>query len=287
LFGLTGFDPSNLNSLRAQRAFGFATRQRNQSLTQLSTGLRINRAADNPAGLIASEQLSQTLAALDAESSANQRASDIASTADGALGQVSDLLGQAKALTTANANTGGLSADERAANQMELDSIVSTVNRLSSSTTFNGQKLLDGNATISASGKSIKIDSAAASNLGKTDVSGTTYSLADLATGGSLSTAGGTSDTAGAVLDKAINDVATRRATIGSFDKYTLQTRTNSIAVSREQLTSAVSMIRDTDYTLAATQQSRAKLLQQSSLATLMQSLGGNRRRTSSFSIWA
>jgi flagellin-like hook-associated protein FlgL len=70
-------------------------------------------------------------------------------------------------------------------------------------------------------------------------------------------TAGGTSDTAGAVLDKAINDVATRRATIGAFDKYTLQTRANSIAVSREQLTSAVSMIRDTDYALAATQQSR------------------------------
>jgi flagellin len=254
-------------------------------MTQLSTGLRINRGADDPAGLIASTQLASTLGALDAETSANQRASDMATTADGALGQVSDLLTQAKSLVSANANTGALSPDERAANQLEIDSILDTVNRISSSTTFNGQKLLDGSTTLSASGKSFAIESTATSNLGKTTVSGTTYTLADLKTGGSLSTAGGSSETASAVIDKAVNDVATRRGSLGAYDKYMLQTRINTVATSRENLLSSLSMIRDTDYASATSQQVRAKLLQQSSLSTLMKSLG--QRRLGTFSILA
>jgi len=284
VLGLTGSIPSIVNSLRAQRAYRSATQRRNQSLTQLATGLRINRAADDPAGLIASEQLGQTLAALDAETSANQRASDQATTADGALGQVSDLLDHAKSLVTANANSAGLSQEEKSANQIESDSILSAVDRLSTSTTFGGRKLLDGSATLSASGKSLPIESSAA-DLGKTDAAGTTYTLADLKSGKSLSTAGNNATTASDVIDKAVNDVATQRATIGAFDKYTLQTRISSVAVSREQLLSAVSLIRDTDYALAAAQQSQARLLQQSSLATLVQSLG--RPRIGMLSIWA
>jgi flagellin-like hook-associated protein FlgL len=285
VFGLTGSIPSIVNSLRAQRAYRSATQRRDQSLTQLATGLRINRAADDPAGLIASEQLGQTLAALDAETSANQRASDQATTADGALGQVSDLLAHAKSLVTANANSAGLSPDEKSANQIEIDSILSAVDRISSSTTFGGRKLLDGTATLSASGQSLAIDSSAAANLGKTDAAGTTYTLADLKSGNPLSTVGGSIATAGAVVDQAINDVATQRGKLGAFDKYTLQTRISSVAVSREQLLSAVSLIRDTDYALAATQQSQARLLQESSLSTLMQTLG--RPRIGTFSMWA
>jgi flagellin-like hook-associated protein FlgL len=285
VLGLTGTITSTVNSLRALRAYRSASQRREQSLMQMATGRRINRAADDPAGLIASEQLGSTLAALDAETSANERASLQATTADGALGQVSDLLTQAKSLVSANANTGGLSPDEKSANQMELDSILSAVDRMSSSTSFGGRKLLDGSATLSASGQSLTIESSAAANLGKTDAAGTTYTLADLKTGGALSTQSGSSPTAGDVLDKAINDVATQRGKIGAFDKDTLQTRINSVAVSREQMLSALSQIRDTDYALAAAQQSQARLLQQSSLATLVQSLG--RPRIGMFSIWA
>ena len=250
MLGLTGSISSNIHSLRAQRAYQSASQRRGQLLAQLSTGLRINRASDDPAGLIAAEQLAQTLAVLDAETSANQRASDQATTADGALGQVSDLLAQAKSLVSANANSGGLSADEMSANQMEIDSILSAVNRLSTSTSFGGRKLLDGSATLSASGKSFAIESSAAANLGKTDAAGKTYTFADLKSGNSLSTLGGNAATAGAVVDQAINDVATRRASLGAFDKYTLQTRINGVAASRGQLLSAVSLIRDTDYAL-------------------------------------
>ena len=285
MLGLTGTITSTVNSLRALRAYRSASQRRDQALHQLSTGLRINRAADDPAGLIASEQLGSTLAALDAETSANERASMQANTADGALGQVSDLLTHAKSLVVANANAGGLSPDEKSANQMEIDSILSAVDRISSSTSFGGRKLLDGTAMLSASGQSLAIESSAAANLGKTDAAGTTYTLADLKSGGALSTQGGASATASDVIDKAINDVATQRGKIGAFDKDTLQTRINSVAVSREQMMSALSQIRDTDYALATAQQSQASLLQQSSLATLVQSLG--RPRIRMFSIWA
>jgi len=283
MFGLIGSIPSNINSLRAQRAYRSNSLSRAQSLAQLATGLRINRASDDPAGLIASASLGQTLAVLDAETAANQRASDQAGTADGALSQVSDLLTEAKSLVSANANTAGLSADEKSANQLEIDSILSTVDRLSTSTSFGGRKLLDGSATLSASGKSFAIESAAAANLGTTTVAGTTYTLANLKSGQALSTLGSNAATAGTVIDQAISDVATQRATLGAFDQYTLQTRINSIATSRVQLLSAVSMLRDTDYALAAMQQSRSTLLQFSSLATLTQTL--SRRRVGLFSV--
>jgi len=283
MFGLTGSITSSLNTLRAQRVYRANAESLARTYAQMATGTRINRGYDDPAGLIASQSLAQTLAALDAETAANERASNQATTADGALAQVSDLLIEAKGLVNANANTAGLSPEEKAANQLSIDSIVSTVNRLSATTRSGGQKLLDGTATLSASGKSFAIDSAAATNLGQTTVAGTAYTLADLATGKPLATTGPSAATAAEVVDQAINDVATQRAQLGSFDQNTLQTRTRSIAASRVQLLSAVSMLRDTDYALAATQRSRSTVLQYASLAALTQSLG--RRRIGTFSI--
>ena len=282
----TGGIPPIVNSMRARRAYQSASQQLNQSLTQLATGMRINRGADDPAGLIAAETLAQTLSVLDAETSANERASLQATTADGALGQVSGLLAQAKSLVSANANSAGLSAEEKAANQLEIDSILSAVDRVSAATTFGGRKLLDGSATLSASGKSFAIENSAAAHLGATEVAGTTYTLADLKSGKALSTLGDNAATAGAVVDQAINDVATRRASLGAYDKYTLQSRLNGVATAREQVLAAVSLIRDTDYAMATAQQSTAKLLQQSSLSALMQSLG-RRRRAGVMSLWA
>ena len=250
-------------------------------MTQLATGLRINRGSDDPAGLIASERLGQTLAVLDAETSANERASDQAGAADGALGQVSDLLGQAKALVSANANSAGLSADEKSANQVEIDSILSTVDRLSNTTSFGGQKLLDGNATITASGKSLPIATASTASIGKTVDGSTTYTLADLKSGGTVSTG----SLASKVIEQAIGDVSTQRAKIGAFDKNTLQTRIATIETSREQMLSAVSMIRDTDYAMEVSRAARFDLLKQSSMLMLTKS---NRKTLiSTFSVLA
>ena len=140
------------SSLNAQRALTSINRQWLQSLQRVSTGQRINRAADDPSGLIASENLRAVLADLEAESDSLQRVDHVASTADAAIGEMSDLLTEARGLAVAAANTAGVSDEERQALQMELDSVISSIDRMAQSTSFNGDRLLDGTATLTANG---------------------------------------------------------------------------------------------------------------------------------------
>jgi len=283
--GLTSSSFNTAGSLLAQRSLRMNALAFNQSLNRLGTGLRINSGADDPAGLLASESLRATLAALDAETNANVRASNIASTADGALGEVSGLLTEAKKLVNANANQAGITAEEKSANQFQIDSILSTVDRLANTTSFSGQKLLTGNATITASGKSLPIDSATSSSLGKTVDNSTHYTLADLKAGGALSGSSANLAIASKVITQAINDVSTQRAKIGAFDKHTLQTRIATIETSREHMLSAVSMIRDTNYAMEVSRNARYDLLKTSSM--LMLGKANKRTAISTFSILA
>jgi flagellin len=110
----------------------------------LSTGLRINSGADDPAGLIASEALRSEVTGLNKAISNTQRASQIITTADSALGQVSSLLNDIRGLVVEAANSGALSDQEIAANQLQIDSSLDAINRIAQTTTFQGRKLLDG-----------------------------------------------------------------------------------------------------------------------------------------------
>jgi flagellin len=252
----------NLSTLVALRTTQMNHLALNQALNRLATGRRINSASDDPAGLIASVSMDATLAVLDAESTANERAINVADTADGALGQISDMLGQAKSLVVANANDAGLSPEEKQANQLEIDSIMSSVNRIASDTNFNGQNLLDGSGFVAASGQKLSISSADTDHLGKTTIDSSNYSLSDLGSGKSLeSTNGAHSQNASRVIDQAINDVSTAQAKIGAFSKNTLQRRITQIASSRENLLQTVSIIRDADYAAESSRRIRAELL--------------------------
>jgi flagellin len=261
---------SELVTLRAAKLNRLAL---NQSLNRLATGSRINRAADNPAGLIASMTMDATLAALDAESTANQRAMNMSDTADAALGQVSDLLGEAKALVSANANSAGLSAEERHANQLEIDSILASVDRIARTTSFNGQKLLDGTATIGASGQELSVGSTMSKNLGQVTIDSAEYDLSGIGGGKSLdTTASANVEKASKVVDAAINQVATMRGRIGAFSKDSLAPRLTEVAASREHLLAMVSMIRDVDYAMEASAKLRAELLERGSMVLLTKS---------------
>lgn len=240
------------------------------SLAKLATGSRINTAADDPAGLIASQDLSSTLAQLDAEARINQRAEHQTAVADGALGQVSNLLTEAKTLALANANQAALSPEEKAANQLQLDSALSSVDRIASRTSFLGTKLLDGSATISAVGQALPVSSVATTHLGTTEVDGHTYQLSDLKSGGSLSIVGGASATTADVLEQAINDVSTLRGRLGAMQKNSIRSQLNSAAITMENTAAALSQIHDTDFAAQTAQLLRAKLLQSSLTATAM-----------------
>lgn len=115
------------------------------SITRLSTGLRINSGADDPAGLIASENFRRQISGMDAALRNNQDAMNYAKTADGALDEVSRLLRDARALAVANGNS-VVDANQKQANQNQLNNILTSINRIAQTTSFGNKKLLDGSA---------------------------------------------------------------------------------------------------------------------------------------------
>jgi len=118
------------------------------SQQRLSTGMRINTAADDPAGLIASEGYRAQITGMSTALKNNQDAINFAKTAEGALGEVNKLLNDARGLAVASANTATLSSSQVQANQDQLNSIVASITRISSNTTFGTKKLLDGTSGI-------------------------------------------------------------------------------------------------------------------------------------------
>src|SRR5688500_8054064 len=143
---------TNVSSLIAQRVLRKNNNSLNTSLERLSTGLKINTGADNPAGLIASENLRAEKAGIQQAIENAGRASNIIGTAEGGLSEVSTLLTELQNLVSQTANSGGLSQEEIQANQLQVDSILSTINRIAQSTAFQGTKLLNGNYAYTTSG---------------------------------------------------------------------------------------------------------------------------------------
>jgi len=115
------------------------------SLERLSTGLKVNRGKDDPAGLIASQNLITEQRGLSAAIGNAERADQVANIAEGGLQEVSGLLTELQGLITTTANKAGISSEEKQANQLVIDSIIQTIDRVSASTNFQGVKLLNGN----------------------------------------------------------------------------------------------------------------------------------------------
>lgn len=143
---------TNISSLVAQQAFANNTKNLNTSLQRLSTGLKINTGADDPAGLIASQALQAQQTGINAAISNANQATNVIGTAEGGLNEVSSLLNELQGLVTQSANSGALSTGEVAANQLQADSILATINRISNSTSFQGKNLLDGSLAYTLSG---------------------------------------------------------------------------------------------------------------------------------------
>jgi flagellin len=143
---------TNVQSLLAQRILGQQNKALRQSLERLSTGLQINRGSDNPAGLIASEALRSEKASISAAIGNAERADQVINIAEGGLQEINSLLIEVQSLVGQSANEAGMSEDERRANQLQIDSILQTIDRIAGTTSFQGSKLLNGTLdfTISA-----------------------------------------------------------------------------------------------------------------------------------------
>ncbi len=143
---------TNVPSLLAQRVLGNNNRSLTTTLERLSTGYRINRGKDDPAGLIASENLRAEKVAISAAIGNAERADQVISIADGGLAEISTILTEIESLVVQTANDAGLSQEEKDANQLQIDSLLNSIDRIASQTTFQGSKLLNGTFSYVTSG---------------------------------------------------------------------------------------------------------------------------------------
>jgi flagellin len=150
---------TNVSALLAQTALAKQNQALSTSLERLSTGLQINSGADNPAGLIASQNLQAQQAGITAALGNSQRADQVMSIADGGLSEINTMLLQLQSLVGQSANTSGLSSQELQANQLQVDSILQTIDRLASTTSFEGTKLLNGTYDYNITNQSNKVAS--------------------------------------------------------------------------------------------------------------------------------
>jgi len=143
---------TNIASLISRSNLNRTSNDLTTRLQRLSTGLRINRGADDPAGLIVSERLRSELRGIDQAIDNSERASSVIATTEGYLAEVADLLNSIKGLIVEAANTGGLSQDEIDANQLQIDSALESITRISNTASFAGLQLLNGSLEYVTSG---------------------------------------------------------------------------------------------------------------------------------------
>lgn len=151
---------TNITSLQAISRLNKNSGDLATRMQRLSTGLKINTGKDAPAALIASETLRSEINGIHQAIDNTSRANNVINTAEGALGEVSALLLEVQGLTNQAANSGALSRQEIEANQLQVDSILNSINRIANTTQFNGVKLLNGSLDYTTSGvASTAIDS--------------------------------------------------------------------------------------------------------------------------------
>ena len=256
----------NAAATNAQRNLGQTSKSLNQSIQRLSSGLRVNGASDDPAGLVISEQMRSKAEGMSQAIKNSNDGVNLIKTAEGALNEVHSLLGQMRTLSVHAANEGVNSADDLAADQAALAAAGDSIDRIAASTRFNGKVLLDGSYT------------AQVLQIGEESTDTTTVTIADLSAVGlgvdsgtlDVTTAGG-GTTAIDAIDLAIKTVSTERAKLGATQKYTLETTINSLSVSEENIRSSESAIRDADMSKEMVAFTRNNIMMQAGTSMLAQ----------------
>ena len=267
---------SNIASLKSQRTLNLSTDALAKVYERLSSGQRINRAADDAAGLAIADSLkADQRVALVAVRNANDGISTIA-IADSALGQIGEVLSRLSELSEQSAN-GTCSTQQRSALANEFVALASEIERIAFTTTFNGVRLLSGTSQIVLQ---VGFNSQSTSQIALNGVQGTLAALG-LATSGSSAltysiNAGTSADAQSAsrlaldAIQGAISSLAQQRGTLGATESR-LQVSINNLSVARENYASAESRIRDVDVAAEAAELTRFGILQQAGAAVLAQ----------------
>ena len=252
----------NMQAANTNRQLGITTNAQAKSTEKLSSGYRVNRAADDAAGLAISEKMRSTIRGLDRASTNASDGISVVQTAEGALNEVHSILQRMNELATQAANDTNTSTD-RSQIQLEIDQLTSEIDRIASTTQFNTMNLLDGSFTGknlqvgSLSGQKIEIN-ISAMNASSLDVSGLTVS--------SFESAGSAMQR----IQNAIDKVSTQRATLGAVQNRLEHTIAN-LDTTSENTSASESRIRDTDMAKEMVTYSKNNILAQAGQSMLAQ----------------
>ncbi len=256
---------SNTASLNGQRNIARTQASLNQSLSRLSSGLRINSAMDDAAGLGVSERMRAQVRGL---AQASRNASDglsVVQTAEGAMGEISGILIRMRELTVQSASD-TITDTEREYIDLEFKDMIAEVDRINQSTKFNGNKLLQ---DFSANGLDFQVGFESGTNF-KITVAIDKVDSTTLGFNSSAVNTKAAANTAMSVLDTAIDKLNKARAGLGSKGNR-LVAAGAAVDVMREGLAGANSRIRDTDIAAETSQMSRSQVLMQAGTSMLAQ----------------
>ncbi len=255
---------SNQSSLASQRLLSNATMGLSTSFERLASGLRINRAADDAAGLVISNVLTSQVNGLDQAVRNANDAISLVQVTDGGMDEIQGGLQRLRVLAVQSENGINTPADI-AALQSEFDALSASIQSIADNTEFSGIKLLDGSANMAVfqvganAGQSISIDLSRnyGSDAAGLDISGIVLGTDDIA------------DTLDR-LDAALLAVDTGRTDLGAWQN-TLETTVRNLSNISENVSASRSRIRDTDYAKETTELTRTQIIQQSSTTILAQ----------------
>jgi len=271
---------TNVSSLNAQRRLTNVTNNLNTTYQRLSSGLRINSAKDDAAGLQISDRLT---AHINGFNQGNRNASDgiaLAQTAEGAMDEITSMAQRMRTLAV-QAATGTLTSADRAAIQTEFSELQSEINRIASATTYAGAQILLGNSssgglvdtstgkvTIHVGSQSTGTRDGNAIEMDFTQkMDTTTLGINSITVSG---TDGTNAESAISAIDTALSSIDTARAKLGASQNRLESTIRNQSSIS-ENLSDARSRIRDTDYAEEASNLSQQSIIQQAATSMLTQ----------------
>ncbi|GAB4082723.1 flagellin [Modestobacter muralis] len=254
---------TNVAAMNAYRNLSVTDGQMSKSLEKLSSGFRINRAADDAAGLAISEGLRSQIGGLKVASRNAQDGISVVQTAEGALTETHSILQRMRDLAVQASNDGSLSDTDKAKANEEFTALKSELDDIATKTTFNGTNLLNGTYTA----KNFQVGSNAGETLslsiGNMGASGLSVNAS------AVGTASGASAAITAV-NTAIGTVSTERAKLGATQNR-LEHKINNLNATVENLSASESRIRDTDMAQEMTNFSRTQILSQAGTAMLAQ----------------
>ncbi|QHA37715.1 flagellin [Rossellomorea marisflavi] len=256
----------NIAAMNTHRQLNSATNAQSKSMEKLSSGLRINRAGDDAAGLAISEKMRGQIRGLDMASKNSQDAISMIQTGEGALNETHSILQRMRELAVQAGNDTNTDED-RAQLQKEVADLIEEVDRIATTTQFNTQNLLD--VTGGDAGKfTFQIG---ANKDQKLEVSFADMQSAALGVN-AIDISGGHTDATTAVdtIDKAIAKVSDERAQLGAKQNR-LEHTINNLNTSSENLTAAESRIRDVDMAKEMMDQTKNSILSQAAQAMLAQ----------------